>query len=252
MGRAAPAGSRAGAAAAAQARLTRVDPARGSDQGTPVTHDDTISNPASSQSIGEWLEALGSSAPAPGGGAAAAMTAGIGAALVEMVCNLTIGKPAFAEQEPHVTAIRDTARELRARALAGMDRDAAAFSELMATYRLPKDTDQQKAARRHVIQAATRRAAVVPLEVAATAAEVARLSAQLPGRSNPAVLSDVGVAASAAASAIDSAAINVEVNLATLTDPDAKAALASELAAHLPYADQARQLAAQIRQEISR
>jgi formiminotetrahydrofolate cyclodeaminase len=180
------------------------------------------------------------------------MTASIGAALVEMVCNLTIGKPAFAEHEAHATAIRYTARELRLRALAQMDKDAAAFSELMAVYRLPKDTDQQKAARRLVIQAATRRAAAVPLDVAATAAEIARLAAQLPGRSNPAVLSDVAVAASAAAAAIDSAAINVEVNLATLTDQDAKAALASELAAYLASADQARQLAAEIRQKVSR
>ena len=217
-----------------------------------MTHDDAISRPAASQPIGEWLEALGSSAPAPGGGAAAAMTAGVGAALVEMVCNLTIGKPAFAEHEPHVTAIRDAALELRMRALAEIDRDAAAFGELMAVYRLPKNTDQQKAARRHVIQAATRRAADVPLEVAATGAEVARLAAQLPGRSNPAVLSDVGVAAAAAAAAIQSAAINVEVNLAALTDPDAKAALASQLAAHLRCADQARQLAAEIREKVSR
>jgi formiminotetrahydrofolate cyclodeaminase len=217
-----------------------------------VTHDDAISSPAASQPIGEWLEALGSSAPAPGGGTAAAMMASIGAALVEMVSNLTIGKPAFAEHEPHVTPIRDTARELRLRALAAIDNDAAAFTELMAVYRLPKDTDQQKTARRLVIQAATHRAAAVPLEVAATAADIARLAAQLPGRSNPAVLSDVAVAASAAAAAIESAAINVEINLATLTDPDAKAALASQLAAHLPYADQARQLAAKIRQEISR
>jgi formiminotetrahydrofolate cyclodeaminase len=216
-----------------------------------VTHDDAISRPAASQPTGEWLEALGSSAPAPGGGAAAAMTAGIAAALVEMVCNLTIGKPAFAEHEAHVTAIRDAARELRGRAMGEVDRDAVAFGELMAAYRLPKNTDQQQAARRHVIQAATRRAAGVPLEVAATAAEVARLAAQLPGRSNPNVLSDVGVAAAAAAAAIESAAINVEVNLATLTDSDAKADLASQLAAHLPDGDQARQLAAEIRQELS-
>jgi formiminotetrahydrofolate cyclodeaminase len=217
-----------------------------------VIHDDAISSPAASQPIGGWLEALGSSAPAPGGGAAAAMMASIGAALVEMVGNLTIGKPAFAEHEPHVTAIRDTARELRLRALAAIDDDAAAFTELMAVYRLPKDTDQQKTARRLVIQAATRRAAAVPLEVAATAADIARLAAQLRGRSNPAVLSDVGVAASAAAAAIDSAAINVEVNLATLTSKDAKTAMASQLAAHLASADQARQLAAEIRQDISR
>ena len=109
-----------------QLRLARVVPARASDQGTPVTHDDAISRPAASQPIGEWLETLGSSAPAPGGGAGAAMMAGVGAALVEMVCSLTIGKPAFADHEPHVIAIRDTARELRARALAEIDASVAA------------------------------------------------------------------------------------------------------------------------------
>jgi methenyltetrahydrofolate cyclohydrolase len=216
-----------------------------------VTHD-VISNPASSQPIGGWLEALGSAAPAPGGGAAAAMSACTGAALVEMVCNLTIGKPAFAEHERHVMAVRDAARQLRLRALAQIDDDAAAFSELMATYRLPKDTDEQKAERRAAIQAATRRAAAVPLDIAATAAEVVRLAAQLPGRSNPAVLSDVGVAASSAAAAIESAAINVDINLASLTDHEARAALAGQLAGHLRLAGDARQLVASIRQEITR
>jgi formiminotetrahydrofolate cyclodeaminase len=70
-----------------------------------VTQNDAIGKPASSQPVGEWLEALGSAAPAPGGGAAAAMSACTGAALVEMVCNLTIGKPSFAEHERHVTTI---------------------------------------------------------------------------------------------------------------------------------------------------
>lgn len=211
-----------------------------------------MSNRAGGQTIAEWLDALGSAAPAPGGGAAAAMSAGTGAALVEMVGNLTIGRPAFAEHQQEVTAIRDAAHQLRLRALGQIDEDAAAFTALMDAYRLPKDTDEQKAARRPAIEAATQRAAAVPLDIAATAAEVVRLAAQLPGRSNPTVLSDVGVAASAAAAAIESAAINVEVNLASMTDPDAKAALAGELAAHLAVAGQARQLVAQVRQEIAR
>lgn len=231
-----------------------------------MTHDETASNsaraqparaqpgnaqPASGQTVGGWLEELGSAAPAPGGGAAAAMSAGIAAALVEMVCNLTIGRPKFAEHEPRVLAIRDHARELRARALSQIDADAAAFTELMAAYRLPRDSDEQKAARRSAVQAATRRAAAVPLEVAATAAEVVGLAAQLPGRSNPTVLSDVGVAASSATAALDSAAVNVEVNLATLTDAGAKAELAGELAKHLALAGQARDLVASVRRGIS-
>jgi formiminotetrahydrofolate cyclodeaminase len=73
-----------------------------------------------------------------------------------------------------------------------------------------------------------------------------------PAAPNPAAASDVGVAASAAASAIESAAINVEVNLATLSDDDARAALVGQLAGHLALAGQARQLVAEVRQEITR
>jgi formiminotetrahydrofolate cyclodeaminase len=217
-----------------------------------MNDDDQTSQAGGPQTIGDWLEVLGSPAPAPGGGAAAAMTACIGAALVEMVCNLTIGKPAFAEHERHITGVRDAARQLRLRARAQIDADADAFSYLMVTYRLPKDTDDRKAERRAAIQEATRRAAAVPLDVAAIAAEVVRLAAQLPGRSNPAVLSDVAVAASSAAAAIESAAINVEVNLASLTDQEARAALAGQLAGHLPLAEEARQLVARVRQDITR
>jgi formiminotetrahydrofolate cyclodeaminase len=91
---------------------------------------------------------------------------------------------------------------------------------------------------------------VVPLGVAATAAEVIRLAAQLPGRSNPNVLSDVAVAASTAAAAIDAAAVNVDVNLVSLTDPDLKAALAAQLAGYVAVAAEGRQLATEIRERI--
>ena len=211
---------------------------------------DATSRPAGDQTIGQWLDALGSAAPAPGGGAAAAMSACLGAALVEMVCRLTTGKAAFAEHEPLITAIGDAARQLGLDALSQIDEDTAAFTALMASYRLPKDTGGQQAARQGAIRQAIHRAAVVPLGVAATAAEVIRLAAQLPGRSNPNVLSDVAVAASTAAAAIDAAAVNVDVNLVSLTDPDLKAALAAQLAGYVAVAAEGRQLATEIRERI--
>jgi methenyltetrahydrofolate cyclohydrolase len=214
----------------------------GNQAGPPATAD---------QLVGEWLAAVGSDAPAPGGGAAAAMTASTAAALVEMVCSLTIGKPAFAEYEQHVTQVRDTARELRETALALADHDAAAFTALMAAYRLPRETNEHRAERTAAIQAASLRAATVPLEIAATAAGVAGLAAQLPGRSNPRVLSDVGVAAACADAAIVSAAINVEVNLASLTDAGVRVTLSDRLARHLVAGEQARQLASDVRQELA-
>jgi formiminotetrahydrofolate cyclodeaminase len=203
------------------------------------------------QPVGEWLAAVGSDAPAPGGGAAAAVTASLAASLVEMVCALTIGKPAFAADEQHVTGIRAAARELRLTALALADHDAAAFTALMAAYRKPRETDGQRAERTAAIQAASLRAATVPLEIAATAAGVAGLAAQLPGRSNPRVLSDVGVAAACADAAIVSAAINVEVNLTALTDASVRITLSDRLARHLVTGEQARQLADDVRQELN-
>jgi formiminotetrahydrofolate cyclodeaminase len=213
--------------------------------------DHTTSPPARDQAIGTWLEELGSAAPAPGGGAVAAMSAATAAALVEMVGNLTVGRPAYAEHEEQVTAVRDAARRLRQRALGQIDEDATAFRALMAAYRLPRQTSEQQAARRPAIQAATRQAAAVPLDVAATAAEVVRLAAQLPGRSNPNVLSDVGVAGATAAAAIETAAINVDVNLASLTDPEVKAALTAQLNGHLAAAEQGRQLGARVREQVA-
>jgi formiminotetrahydrofolate cyclodeaminase len=179
------------------------------------------------------------------------VTASLAAALVEMVCSLTIGKRAFAEHEQHVSQVRGTARDLRQTALALADHDAAAFTALMAAYRMPRETDVQRAERTAAVQAASLRAATVPLEIAATAAGVAGLAAQLPGRSNPRVLSDVGVAAACADAAIVSAAINVEVNLAALTDVSARVTLSDRLARHLLAGEQARQLASDVRQELA-
>jgi formiminotetrahydrofolate cyclodeaminase len=206
---------------------------------------------ARDQAIGAWLDELGSAAPAPGGGAVAAMSAATAAALVEMVGNLTLGRPAYAEHEAQVTAVRDTARRLRRLALGQIDEDAVAFRALMAAYRLPRETDEQRAARRPAVQAATRRAAAVPLDVAATAAEVIQLAAELPGRSNPSVLSDVGVAAATAAAAIEAAAINVDVNLAALADAGARAELAAQLESHLAVAIQGRELAGRVRRDVA-
>jgi len=112
--------------------------------------------------LDDWLERLGSAAPTPGGGAAAALAAATGAALIEMVVNLTIGKSAYAEHESHVQPIGAQARALRQRALELIDADAAAFDTVMAAYGLPRDSDAEKAARTAAIQVATADAARPP------------------------------------------------------------------------------------------
>ena len=208
-------------------------------------------SPASTQQLGEWLSKLGSADPAPGGGAAAAVLASMAAGLVEKVCNVSAGKPDLADHEQHLTQVREAARGYRLGSLMLADHDAEAFTALLAAYRLPREDPAQQAARREAVQAATLRAATVPLEVAGNGAGIARLAAQLPGRSARSVLSDVGVAATCAAAAIDAAAVNVEINLRTLTDSAIRVTLSGRLARHLADGDRARQLAAEVRREIS-
>jgi formiminotetrahydrofolate cyclodeaminase len=198
------------------------------------------------QSVDDWLAELGSAAPAPGGGAAAAMTAAIAAGLVEMVANLTTGRAKYAQYEPDTARILARAAQLRAEAVALIERDATAFRELMATYRI----DKADPGRADAIRTATVAAAEPPLAIAAVSAEVAELAAELPGRSNRTVLSDVAVAASTAAAAIESAAINVEINLSGLPEPD-RAPLAGRLAAATDQLGPARALAARLRVELS-
>jgi|SRR5882757_62683 len=200
----------------------------------------------------QWLDDLGSAAPAPGGGAAAALNAAAGAALVEMVANLTVGKSAYAEHFAHVERVLAEATALRNRAVALIDADAAAFTALMATYKLPKATDPEKAARTEEIQRATVAAAEVPLQIAAVGAAVIDLAAQLPGRSNTNVLSDVAVAASSAAAAVESAAINVEINLGGIKDKDVAGDLAKRLAEHEDAIGRGREIVAQVRAELTR
>jgi formiminotetrahydrofolate cyclodeaminase len=170
------------------------------------------------QTIGSWLGDLASPAPAPGGGAAAALEVAMGAALVEMVCNLTIGKPAFAEHEETMTAVRERATALRAHALALAAEDADAFSAVIAAYRLPKETGPEKAERETRIQAALAGAADVPRRTAAAASEVLDLAERIVPDANPNVISDAAVAAGAARGALQAALLNIDANRLSITD----------------------------------
>ena len=170
------------------------------------------------QAIGTWLEALASSASAPGGGAAAALSAAIGAALIEMVCNLTIGRPRYAAHEALMREALARATTLRRRALGLAAADARAFGAVTDAYRLPKETDAQARARAERIQGALIGATEVPLETAALAAEVVQLAGRIVDGANVNALADIAAAAAAARAALETALVNVEANLAALPD----------------------------------
>jgi formiminotetrahydrofolate cyclodeaminase len=182
--------------------------------------------------VGDLLASLGSSDPAPGGGAAAALAGALGAAVIEMTANLTLGRPRYA-------AVADDAQRIAARAAALRqaltdlgDADAAAFEQVGAAYQLPRADDAQKATRAAAIQAALRAAAEVPLSTASTCAEVIRLAEEAAPILNAAVISDVLVGGVLAQAALESAGLNVEVNLASMTDD----AVAAELSGRLDAA----------------
>ena len=204
------------------------------------------------QTVGSWLEDLGSGSPAPGGGAAAAMNAAIGAALVAMVCNLTIGKPRYAEHEPLMRQTLDAVTALRAQAIRLAADDAAAFGAVTNAYRLPRDTDVDKAARTAAIQAALVGAADVPLRTAAVAAEIIGHAGRILDGANVNVLSDVAVAAASARAALESAAINVEINLGAMNDPARREALRTDLDRHSVATGTAAAIVAAVQERINR
>ncbi len=178
------------------------------------------------QEIGAWLDELASSAPAPGGGAVAALHVATAAGLVEMVTNLTIGNPRYAEHEPTMIEARDTAGAVRAEAIRLADDDARAFTAVTDAYKLPRASDDEKAARTAAIQRALLGAADVPVRTAHAATTVLDLAERILPGANVNVLSDVAVAASSARAGLEAAIINIEINRVAIKDEQEKARLA--------------------------
>lgn len=178
------------------------------------------------------------------------MVAAVGAGLVEMVCNLTIGKPRYAEYEEIMRAVLVSATELRLSAGQLAAEDAVAFNAVSQAYRLPRESDEEKAARAQAIQGALVEAADVPLRVAAVAAEVIGLADRILAGANVNVISDVAVAASAGRSALDSAVINVEINLSAMSDSTLRAALRGDLDRLAPASAVADRVVAAVRNRI--
>jgi formiminotetrahydrofolate cyclodeaminase len=184
-----------------------------------------------SLSVSAFLGHLASGEPTPGGGSASALGGALAASLVSMVCNLTLGRERYAEHAAVVETIRAEAVELRARLERGIDEDAAVYDGVMATYRLPRGTDAEKAARTAAIQEAAYQAALVPLALAEASARVIELAEQALGKTNQNAASDLAVAAMLASAAMDGAAANVDVNLSTLKDEQRRTALTARLRA---------------------
>jgi formiminotetrahydrofolate cyclodeaminase len=204
------------------------------------------------QEIGAWLDELASSAPAPGGGAVAALQVATAAGLVEMVTNLTIGNPRYAEHEATMRAARDSAGAIRRDAVQLADDDARAFTAVTDAYKLPKATDDDKAARTAAIQRALLGAADVPVRTGVAAGSVLDLAERILPGANVNVLSDVAVAASSARAGLEAAIINIEINRVAIKDGAAKARLGDAVAAIERDLDRAAAVVATVRKGLAR
>jgi len=170
------------------------------------------------KSIDVFLNELASRQATPGGGSAAAVMGAQAAALISMVCNLTIGKPKYAEVEADMIRLLSQSEDLRAQLTAMIKADVEVFDQLMACYGLPKDTDQQKAARSVQIQAVLKAATLVPLDCARACAKTIELSQIAAEKGNTGVVSDAGVAVMCGYGALKSAALNVYINAGSIKD----------------------------------
>lgn len=177
-----------------------------------------MAEPLDAQPLGAFLDALASSAPTPGGGSVAALSGAMAAGLVSMVCALTVGKKQYAEIEPEVRSIQDRAEALRADLQRLAEEDVAVFSRLSTAYKLPRTTEADAATRQAAIQKVTRLAAEVPLRTAQAAAALLPLCTALAPRVGRLIVSDIGVAAILARATVQSAILNIEINLSGLED----------------------------------
>jgi formiminotetrahydrofolate cyclodeaminase len=168
--------------------------------------------------LATFLDELASGAPTPGGGSAAAIMGAMGAALVSMVCNVTIGKKGYEAIESEMKAVRDESEKLRLRLTAMVADDVAAFDGLMAAYRLPKTAEEDKSRRAEAIQFNLRAATETPLACARACAQVVALSKRAGELGFAGVVSDAGVGVLAANTALRSAALNVFINAPSLKD----------------------------------
>ena len=197
--------------------------------------------------VTEFVNLMASDAPAPGGGSAAALEGALGAALTAMVCALTVGKKKYADVQELAVESQKKAEELKARFVDVMDRDTEAFNAVSAVFAMPKDTDEQKAARKAAMQEALKGCTKTPFEMMQLACETLELTRSLVGRLNASAASDLGCSALSLRAAIQGAWLNVLINISGIADE----AFAAEYRANgQALLDKALPLADEIYEEI--
>lgn len=164
-------------------------------------------------SIRQFLKEAASNAPTPGGGSVAALCGALAASMASMVASLTVGKEKYAEVEPEMQAMLQKTAALIQRFEELVAADIEAFSAFMSVYKLPKDTEEQKAERTRRMQEALVQATETPLSIAEACLEVLELAEQAALKGNKGAVSDAGVAAYLSEAALNAALLNVDINV---------------------------------------
>lgn len=181
------------------------------------------------KNITDFVATTASNEPVPGGGSIAALAGALSAALAEMVANLTIGKKKYLEVEDEMKHIAKVLEEKRAQLIELIDRDATSFDDVMKAFKMPKETDEEKAARTAAIQEGTKYAASVPLETARVAFSILEHAEQVVVKGNKNAVTDGAVSAMMARTAVLSALMNVKINLGSIKDESFVAEMTKEV-----------------------
>ena len=175
-----------------------------------------------------FLAETAGEAPVPGGGSISALNGAIAASLCQMVANLTIGKKKYADCEAEMKEIAAKAASIAQELVLDVDRDSDAYDKVFAAFKLPKETDAEKAARSQAIQESTKYAAEVPMEVARRVYSLLDMIDAVVARGNQNAVTDGCVAMMCARCAIVGALFNVRINLTSLKDRDFASKLSQE------------------------
>lgn len=170
------------------------------------------------KTLAGFMEELSSSNPTPGGGSVSALAGVSGASLLEMVCNLTIGKEKYKEFEADLIKTREEIQSLKTRLFSLIEEDAKSFDGVMAAFKMPKGTDEEKKARSEAIQNATKEATKIPLETAKNCLRILELCMESVEKVNPNAISDLGVSTLMSHSGLEGASLNVLINTPSIKD----------------------------------
>ncbi len=189
------------------------------------------------RSVRDFLEAVASSTPTPGGGSVAALSGALSAALSRMVSALAIGKQGYENVEEELRRLESRGQELQQRLLRLVDEDAAAYDAVVAAMRRPKTTEAEREGRVNAIQSAYLHATEVPLDTMEACSEALEIALAAAEKGNRSAVTDAGVAALLAQAGVRGASLNARINLAALRDHAVRAQLEERLAAIIEQAD---------------